>query len=1192
MIYLQSVEATGFKSFADKTTVLFDEGVTAIVGPNGSGKSNITDAIKWVLGEQSAKSLRGAKMEDIIFSGAQDRNATNFAQVTLTINNIERSLAVDSDKVLITRKLFRSGESEYFLNHQKVRLKDITELFLDSGLGRDAFSIISQGKVDQVLNAKPSERRQLIEEAAGVLKYKKRKVETEQKLEDTMNNLSRVHDIIFDLKDRVEPLKIEASIAEEYIALSEEMKDADIQVTVHDIKESNAEYERLQQEIQSFDEQLKYRKDKSARISNKLDAHKSERNKQQKLLETYKSDLLHITERIERNIGLLNVNKERLIHQDANFEEKHQLQKTLAQTLEHTKKELSATEDKIQTLKQEKLSKKQKLSQVEHDQSALADDIEALIEETRSEYYEQFTMKTKLENDIQHMNSRIEQFNRKEEAQVDESTMTQYEDLLSEQQSLNEQINSMEQMVDNKRLSYTERQQHITKQKQLYFRESENLKQADHFISTLESKVHRLKTMQEEYQGYYQGVRLLLKNKEKLDGIHHTVLDTIAVDPRYNDALDSALGGVLQHIIVEDAQAARKAIEFLKSKQAGRATFLPLNVIKPRNITSDIVTGLTRFEGYIGTLNTLLTADNKYKNIIDNIAGHIIIATTLAEANKIAKFVSYRHKVVTLDGQVVNPGGSMTGGSRQKPTQALSSRNELQQLSQQLNEYESQTLQLREKVSQLNESISEAEFQLEQDKQNGIQLRDELHQLKLTREEIHIKLERLQSKLETRTQYDKERQEINQLEKDRALIYDNIQAIEARLSELTDKIKLYQNNAQNKKSLLENMQHEMQGIHKSINKLEADIHYYQKVKRDLLDKIETIEGELKHLSQLEHAIDREKLQKEIIQLEKSVDEDREKKSFLHRQIEDLQQAVEEYIEQEAELEMQNKELVRQINGIENGIGDLKVQHSRLDVKLENYLEHLSFTYEMTYEAAEDYIFEHRLTVDDAKQLNELRSRVKLTKIAVDELGPVNMNAIEQYAAVKERYEFLISQEADLLEAKDNLEMIIRDMDHTVAERFKATFEVVSNAFEHIFKQLFGGGEGRLILTEEDYLTSGIDIYVQPPGKKRQHLSLLSGGERAMTAIVLLFAILNRKKAPFVILDEVEAALDEANVSRFAHYLTTLKKDTQFIVITHRKGTMEQSDRLYGVTMQNSGISKLVSVNLKEIDDKKFKELTK
>ncbi|TDM34543.1 chromosome segregation protein SMC [Macrococcoides canis] len=1192
MVYLQSVEATGFKSFADKTTVLFDEGVTAIVGPNGSGKSNITDAIKWVLGEQSAKSLRGAKMEDIIFSGAQNRNATNFAQVTLTINNLGRSLAVDSDKVLITRKLFRSGESEYFINHQKVRLKDITELFLDSGLGRDAFSIISQGKVDQVLNAKPSERRQLIEEAAGVLKYKKRKVETEQKLEDTMNNLSRVHDIIFDLKDRVEPLKIEASIAEEYIALSEEMKDADIQVTVHDIKERSAEYERLQREILNFNEQLTYKKDKSERISSKLDAHKSERNEQQKQLETHKTDLLHITERIERNIGLLNVNKERLSHQNANYEEKHQLQKTLADTLEHTKKELSSTDAKIQTIKQEKLSKKQKLSETEHDQSALADDIEAIIEETRSEYYEQFTIKTKLENDIQHMNSRIEQFNRKEEAQIDESTITQYEVLLSEQQSLNEQINRMEKTVDHKRLSYTQHQQHITKQKQLYFKESENLKQAERFISTLESKVNRLKMMQEEYQGYYQGVRLLLKNKEKLDGIHHTVLDSISVEPQYNDALDSALGGVLQHIIVEDAQSARKAIAFLKSKQAGRATFLPLNVIRPRNITNDILTGLTQFDGYIGTLNTLITADNQYKNIVDNIAGHIIIASTLAEANKIAKFASYRHKVVTLDGQVVNPGGSMTGGSKQKPTQALSSRNELQQLTKQLSEYETQTSQLREKVSQLNESISEAEFQLEQDKQNGIELRDELHQLKLTREEIHVKLERLQSKLEARSQYDKERDEISQLEKDKTVIMDNIQSIDIRLTELTEKIKLYQNNAQNKKTLLENMQQEIQSINKSISQLDADINYYQKVKQDLSDKIETTELELEHLSQLDHTINREKLEKEIVQLEKDIGEDKEKKSFLHDQIEKLQHNIGEYIEQETELELQNKELIRQINGIENGIGELKVQHSRLDVKLENYIEHLSFTYEMTYEAAEDYMFEHSLTVDDAEQLNELRSRVKLTKIAIDELGPVNMNAIEQYKALSERYEFLISQETDLLEAKDNLEMIIRDMDHTVAERFKATFEVISNAFEHIFKQLFGGGEGRLILTEEDYLTSGIDIYVQPPGKKRQHLSLLSGGERAMTAIVLLFAILNRKKAPFVILDEVEAALDEANVSRFAHYLTTLKKDTQFIVITHRKGTMEESDRLYGVTMQNSGISKLVSVNLKEIDDKKFKELTK
>lgn len=1192
MVYLKTVEATGFKSFADKTTVMFDEGVTAIIGPNGSGKSNITDAIKWVLGEQSAKSLRGGKMEDIIFSGAKDRNATNYAEVTLTIDNHERKLSIDADIVAITRKLYRSGDSEYLVNKHKVRLKDITELFLDSGLGRDAFSIISQGKVDQVLNAKPIERRQLIEEAAGVLKYKKRKVETEHKLEDTMNNLNRVHDIIFDLKDRVEPLKIEASIAEEYIALSDEMKDADIQVTVHDIKTNNEQYQQIQNDIQSFEAQKEFKLNKNERLNEQLIAKKQLLTEETKSLESDKSNLLQITEQIERNIGLLNVNKERLNHQTSNIEEKHKLQSKMNDDIKRLKMSSDTHVTKIKALKNERVKLKDKLSETEQSKTALEEDIDTLIEETRSEYYEQYTLKTKLENDIQHMRSRIDAFNDDKAVAVHDQVKAEYASLLEKHQSIISKINETEQHVQQKRAEYAEQQQHIQQKKQTYFKDNEQLKQAEQHLSSLEHKLNRLKMMQEEFQGYYQGVRLLLKNKQQLKGIHHTILDLISIDAQYNDALDSALGGILQHIVVDDARAAQSAIEFLKSKKAGRATFLPLNIIKPRNIQQNLLAGLQQFEGFIGTLSQLIHVDAAYKHIIDNVAGHIIIATNLTEANKIAKFAEYRHKVVTLDGQVVNTGGSMTGGSKQKPTQALTSRNELNQLTAQYETFKAQTNELKEKVVALNESIAEEEFQLEQDKQEGISLRDVLHQDKLLKEELNAKLERLQSQIDRSEQYEKARNEVAQLKLDKKECEQQVSEIESKLSALTDKIKMYQDSASNKKSLSDAIQIELQQLHKSITQLDADIQYEMKLQKDVTQQIEELNEALSQIITDTNLFDPEAIQTEIAQLQHNIDSDNTRKTDIINSIAQYNSNIETLNESIASLESDIRAITLEINGLVNGIGELKSQYSRLDVLIDNLIEHMNFTYEMTYEAAEKYMDDHQLKVRDDSHLNELRSRVKLTKIAIDELGSVNMNAIEQYAAVSERYEFLQSQEADLLEAKDNLESIIEDMDKTVAARFKATFDIVSQAFEQIFKQLFGGGEGRLILTENDYLNSGIDIFVQPPGKKRQHLSLLSGGERAMTAIVLLFAILNAKRAPFVILDEVEAALDEANVSRFAQYLTTLKEQTQFIVITHRKGTMEESDRLYGVTMQNSGISKLVSVNLKEIDDKKFKELTK
>lgn len=1195
MVYLKQVSAYGFKSFADKTTVNFDSGVTAIVGPNGSGKSNITDAIKWVLGEQSAKSLRGAKMEDVIFSGAQDRKPQNYAEVTLTMDNQKRMLNIDADIVEVTRKLYRNGDSEYLLNKQKSRLKDVTELFLDSGLGRDAYSMISQGKVDQVLNAKPEERRQLIEEAAGVLKYKKRKKETVSKLEDTNSNLLRVHDIIYDLKDRVEPLKIEASIAEEYLALSEEMKDADIQVTIADIESTRQEFIKYEKEINEFNGLIQFKKEKSDRINERLSLHKSERKELQESIHTLNQSLLSTTEQIERYIGQVNVLKERLTNQN---ESSAQRTERLKKYNEQLTKELARKEEieaKIQTLLTNKKALDRQLKAQQKKLAELDSDIETLIDETRDSYYEKLSEQTALSNEIKLIEKEVEQFNQKQSKQqsINYNVEQDFEAVQQKIVHLNDTINSKTNALDKLRQSYKHKLSDIEFKKADYSTVREKYSQARRYIEDLERKRERLTLMQEEYQGYYQGVRMLLKHKEQLNGIHTTVLDVIEIDIQFNDALDSALSASLQHIIVDDEQAGRAAIQFLRDKKYGRATFLPLSVIKPRSITHEVRQIVNNMPGFINTLNELIHTEQTYQSIIDNVSGNVLVCDTLKHANEIAKAIGFKYRIVTLDGDIVNPGGSMSGGSKNKPTQALTARNDLQVVTNQLAEFRASTEQLKKQVDTLSETITTEEMKVNQLRIDGETLRDDVHQLKLSLEEATAKERRLKVMHEEVESFMKESEYIASRQQLIKVHRETIKTIELELVNLNARIQNFNTNASDKKSIEKKLNDNINDTKHELAVLTTNITHQTDILNERMAQIKDVQAEIDALHLDATQINVEAVEQEILAKEKTLRTLSQEKLTIESLIQTEDEKLSELASSIDNMDKEYNELLRQISGIENGVGELKGKHSRLNVLLDNLFNHLLEQYQMTFEAAKDYVWE-TLGVDDVfrTDLEHLRKRVRLTKISIEELGNVNLNAIEQYKTVGERYEFLTNQEADLLEAKANLESIIHEMDETVSVRFMETFETVSHAFERIFKQLFGGGTGLLQLTSEDVLTAGIDIFVEPPGKRRQNLSLLSGGERALTAIVLLFSILQAKSAPFVILDEVEAALDEANVNRFADFLSTLTHDTQFIVITHRKGTMEKSDRLYGVTMQNSGITQLVSVNLKDLDDKKLKELTK
>ncbi|WP_251943075.1 chromosome segregation protein SMC [Staphylococcus sp. Marseille-Q5304] len=1181
MVYLKSIDAVGFKSFAEHTNVQFDKGVTSIVGPNGSGKSNITDAIKWVLGEQSAKSLRGTKMEDIIFSGAEHRSAQNFAEVKLELDNSSGLLQVDASKVIVTRRLYRSGESEYYINNDRARLKDITELLLDSGLGKEAFSIISQGRVDEILNAKPVDRRQILEESAGVLKYKKRKATSVQKLDQTEDNLNRVEDILYDLEGRVEPLREEAAIAKEYKHLSQEMEKSDVLVTVYDIEQYHNHIHELDRKLNQLKGQQQNKEAEQTTLTKALNKYKAERQQIDEQIESLNAQLVKATEEVEKYSGQLNVLEERKKNQsetNARFEEE---QASLDDQHSTYIQERETVREQINTLKVKQNTLTSSIQDLESQLVMSDEDHDEKLENIKDHYYQLMSEQSDVNNDIRFLEHTIKE-NDSKKSRLDSRLVEAFEELKQIQNDLGvkqqhyksekDQLNKVQQQLNE-----YEQQMKSLKQQQTNY--EDQLHQAYRYNEKLKTRIDSLATQEEDYSYFFNGVKHVLKAKNKqLSGIHGAVAEVINVPSDLTKAIETALGASLQHVIVDTEKDGRQAIQYLKQQGLGRATFLPLNVIQPRQLSNDILMSAQHADGFINIGAQAVEADKAYQNVVQNLLGNTIIVDTLKNANELARMIRYRTRIVTLEGDIVNPGGSMTGGGSRKSKSILAQKDELSKMREQFATYQKQTRNLEQQcqsVKEQAEHLSERYFETSQS----------LNTLKQSVRNEEFEIERLKkSEMELKETHEEFEFELNdgyQSETSKQTLAEKQQ----RLTEIKDALKQYEEEinryTQLSKEGKANTTQQQQQLHQQQSDLaviKERLSSQKQSEKRLTKQLNEIESQQQRLKEQIELFNSEEMTGETAfnTIQNNINKSKSEKEKLSHSLQEIKSRRIELNDTIETSEQSLQEANQDILSIENHYQDIKSEQSRLDVLINHAIDHLSEDYHLTFERARE-----QYELD--QPIEDLRKKVKLTKMSIEELGPVNLNAIEQFEEINERYTFLDEQRTDLREAKATLEQIIDEMDQEVKDRFKETFHAVQGHFSQVFKSLFGGGQAELRLTDDNYLTAGVDIIVQPPGKKLQHLSLLSGGERALSAIALLFAMLKVRSAPFVILDEVEAALDEANVIRYAQYLRQLSDQTQFIVITHRKGTMEFSDRLYGVTMQESGVSKLVSVNLNTID---------
>ncbi|AXM87915.1 chromosome segregation protein SMC [Anoxybacillus ayderensis] len=1185
-MFLKRLEAIGFKSFADRISIDFVPGMTAIVGPNGSGKSNITDAIRWVLGEQSAKSLRGAKMEDVIFSGSESRKPLNVAEVTLTLDNSDQFLPLEYEEVSVTRRVYRSGDSEFFINKQPCRLKDIVDLFMDSGVGREAFSIISQGKVEEILSSKPEDRRMIFEDAAGVLKYKMRKKKAEHKLSETEDHLQRVQDILHELNQQLEPLKQQASIAKEYIEKKEQLQTYEVGLIVYEIEQLHEKWEALKEQL-SIHEQNEI---ELATTLQKEEAHIAELRHELTALDEsidgLQQVLLLVSEELEKMEGKKQVLKER---KNNAHKQQHQMEQTVAQlaerervleaTIAEKKKLLQQLQTNVQALQAELKEKNNVLS-------AYGPKAEAEIERLKSEYIDLVHEQATLKNERTHTEAQLQKNEEKQRQLIaaNDEHIRAYEQIVQQWEQKQQLVHQLQQRIAEQEEAVKTKEQQLAVQKEQYRKKEATLYEAYQYVQKMKSKKEMLEAMQQEYAGFFQGVKEVLKAKDRLPGIHGAVIELMTVPSELETAIEVALGGAAQHIVVENEQSAREAIQFLKRHAYGRATFLPLNVIQGKSLPPSVRADMMKHPAYVGVASELISYEATYAQVMTNILGTVIITRDLKGANELARQLQYRYRFVTLDGDVVNPGGAMTGGTVNKQTSSLLSRTrELEEVTASFREIERKTIELEQRIQREKEKIAQAEQQREhlyvELEANRMALQEE----KSAWTELDLRKKHMDERLAV---YRYERQTLEE-EKQQltARLHDVMQQLnelEKNIAHIDEQVQQWTEKKQLEQQSKEQMQEQLTAL-----------------KVALAEKQEHVRNEEQHVRRLveeweETKRTRAKMEEERHQLIQHMNEQTEDEQQLERICKEKTKQKEETIQLIAsrreqrlqyqtkleQLEKEIKELKRQHKQLTDTLKDEEVKLARFDMELDHLLNRLREEYKLSFEAAKEAFPLHI-------PAQEARKKVKLIQLAIDELGTVNLGAIEEYERVFERHRFLTEQKEDLQRAKDTLYQVIDEMDDEMKRRFAVTFEQIRTQFARVFVELFGGGKADLKLTDpNDLLHTGVDIVAQPPGKKLQHLSLLSGGERALTAIALLFAILNVRPVPFCVLDEVEAALDEANVQRYAKYLKKFSHETQFIVITHRKGTMEEADVLYGVTMQQSGVSKLVSVRLEEAAGKK------
>ncbi|KGX93195.1 chromosome partitioning protein Smc [Pontibacillus halophilus JSM 076056 = DSM 19796] len=1181
-MFLKRLDTIGFKSFAERISVDFVPGVTAVVGPNGSGKSNITDAIRWVLGEQSAKSLRGAKMEDVIFSGSDTRKMLNFAEVSLTLDNEDHTLPIEYGEVNITRRVYRSGDSEYYINKQSCRLKDIVELFIDSGLGREAFSIISQGKVEEILSSKAEERRVIFEEAAGVLKYKQRKKKAEQKLTETEDNLNRVEDIIYEIDNQLEPLKEQAAMAKDYLEKKDELEKHEVSLLVSEIQSIHEEWNTLLKQLETEkDKEVEY----STFIQNKEALIESERAEMQTLdesIEDLQESLLQLTQELESLEGKKELFNERHKHYSEN---KSKLENEVERLRAQHKSLLQQSETEEARLTEWKNKHEETTTHLEEKRNellALDVNSEERLEELRGEYIELLNNQAAKRNEKQSVEQQLEQLKQKL-ARLQEK----FQGYLTERQTYTDEKEAKQQDLkaredERKRLEHEVESlnKDLRSKKEEYEKQESKLYEGYQYVQKLRSKKEMLEEMKEDFAGFFQGVKEVLKarEQEQLHGIHGAVAELIDIPNDYMTAIETALGAQAQHVVTKDEGSAREAINWLKRNNSGRATFLPLPTIQPKSVPYDKRNLIEHHEGFVGVASDLVHVDSTFGKAVQHLLGNTIIAKSLKAANEMAASVQRRFRFVTLEGDVVNPGGSMTGGAQKKQNQSLFTRDkELKELTEKLTTFEQKATVFETKVKQLKAEILDKE-------QQSTKLHEQLQDSRASEQsekaalrEIEIQQQNINDHLhlydQDKAQYEKE---IADLINRNNELHQELEAVEGQLSTIQTTIDELSVQQTSKRTSQEELNQAIQELQVKQAEEQTTIRNQYEKYASLTDQLAAVndalqlqQNELDTLHELNTSGETE------ADIQEKVDQKRKQKETNNSLIRARRDDRATRSERVADVERELKEAKRNHASLTQSIQDKEVQATRHDVELDNRLQQLSADYNLSFERAKE-------TYPETTDLEATRTRVKLIRKGIEELGTVNIGAIDEFERIEERHNFLTEQQTDLLDAKSTLTETISEMDVEMERRFSTTFFQIKDEFQLVFRELFGGGQADLQLTNpQDLLNTGIEIVAQPPGKKLQNLGLLSGGERALTAIALLFSILRVRPVPFCVLDEVEAALDEANVTRFAKYLKEFSENTQFIVITHRKGTMEEADVLYGVTMQESGVSRLVSVRLEE-----------
>ncbi|NQN65009.1 chromosome segregation protein SMC [Streptococcus suis] len=1175
-MYLKSIEMQGFKSFADKTKVVFDRGVTAVVGPNGSGKSNITESLRWALGESSAKSLRGGKMPDVIFSGTESRKALNYASVVVTLDNSTGFIANKQKEIKVERHIYRSGDSEYLIDGQKVRLRDIHDLFMDTGLGRDSFSIISQGRVEAIFNSKPEERRAIFEEAAGVLKYKTRKKETESKLAQAQGNLDRLDDIIYELDNQVKPLEKQAQTAKKFLELDGQRKELYLDVLVaqlslgkEKLSEKEAELESVKTELTSYYKQRSELEQENQNL-------KEKRHRLSEQLEREQAVLLDLTKLISDLERKIEVHKLESSQNESSRQEAQARLENLLTRREQLAEQIEQKQETLAQLDSSLSSLKDDIAAVDKEISYFSEDPDQVLDHLREQYValmqeeaEASNSLTKIQQDITNQIS-LSESKSEDLARLQTEKQTAQEVLDKSRKSLEEADHVLRQLLE----SYQTKKSELDQTQTAYQAEQGRLFDLLDQLKGKQARQSSLEAILKNHSNFYAGVKAVLQAAPSLGGIIGAVSEQLTFDTRYQTALEIALGGASQNVIVEDEATAKRAIAFLKEKRQGRATFLPLTTIKPRQLSGQQVSLLESSEGFLGLASDLVTYQPNLDAIFQNLLGTIAIFDTIDHANQAALATKFQVRMVTMDGAEIRPGGAFAGGSNRNNSTTFI-KPELDALLGEIAELSSQLQEQESLVAAKKTSLDQTRETLETIKAEGEEARLNQQSAKIHQEQAENRLAQLS------VQYDLQMSQVSptiltELEEAAAKEEVNVQALNEKKLALDQQINQVRDNRDSIQESLQKLQTQKGQLTLEQAELTSQLRFEQTDLRRLQEEKVVAD---KEISLLEDMIDQklealEDTSIEILeeQLQAASDKQNQTNQILIRlkfELEDIDGQFEDLEERLQQARTKNDDLIRKQAKLE---ADCEQAGDKLRTLLGNLTEH----FKLSFEAAQSQ-------AKEVENLAVAEQSLKDLERAIRALGPVNLDAIEQYDEVNNRLTFLNEQRTDILSARDLLLDTIHEMDDEVKERFKVTFEAIRESFKQTFKQMFGGGSADLILTEGDLLTAGVEISVQPPGKKIQSLNLMSGGEKALSALALLFSIIRVKTIPFVILDEVEAALDEANVKRFGDYLNRFDKESQFIVVTHRKGTMAAADAMYGVTMQESGVSKIVSVKLKDVE---------